>query len=80
MATSSGDLQLARQAYLWFMACMYMFAFASLYTQVPGGLHHKQRRGEGLETHCVYVCTLTVIGVFLFDNFLPLFWGGKQLE
>ena len=29
--------------------------------------------------HCVYVCTLTVIGVFLSDNFLPLFWRGKQL-
>ena len=21
--------------------------------------------GEGLETHCTYICTLTVIGVFL---------------
>ena len=40
---------------------------------------HRQRRGEGLETHCVYVCTLAVIGVFLFDNFLPLFWRGNQL-
>ena len=29
--------------------------------------------------HCVYVCTLTVIGMFLSDNFLPLFWRGKQL-
>ena len=34
---------------------------------------HRQRRGEGLEMHCVYVCTLTVIGVFLFDKFLSLF-------
>ena len=30
--------------------------------------------------HCVYIRTLTVIGMFLFDNFLPLFLGGKQLQ
>ena len=31
--------------------------------------------GEGLETHCTYICTLTVIGVFLQHNFYPTLSG-----
>ena len=32
------------------------------------GSHMYVQEYHGLETHCVYVCTLTVIGVFLFDR------------
>ena len=36
MAIRPEQHQRVRQAYLWLVACMYMFAFGSLYTQVPG--------------------------------------------
>lgn len=38
MAIAPGKLQVTRQVYLWLMACMYLFAFTSLYSQIPGKL------------------------------------------
>ena len=38
MAIAPGKLQVTRQVYLWLMACMYLFAFSSLYSQIPGKL------------------------------------------
>lgn len=38
MAIAPGKLQVTRQVYLWLMACMYLFAFSSLYSQIPGEL------------------------------------------
>lgn len=36
MAIAPGRLQVSRQVYLWLMAAMYLFAFSSLYSQIPG--------------------------------------------
>ncbi|XP_064399598.1 lipase maturation factor 2-like isoform X2 [Halichondria panicea] len=36
MAISAEKHQGTRQVFLWLMACTYLFAFASLYTQIPG--------------------------------------------
>ena len=36
MAIAPGRLQVSRQVYLWLMAGMYLFAFSSLYSQIPG--------------------------------------------
>lgn len=36
MAISSEAHLVTRQLFMWLMACMYLFAFVSLYTQVPG--------------------------------------------
>lgn len=35
---ASKEIQDTRQLYLWLMGCMYMFAFGSLYVQIPGML------------------------------------------
>ena len=36
MAISPEKVQRTRQVFLWLMSCVYMWAFASLYTQIPG--------------------------------------------
>lgn len=36
MAIGSESHVATRQLFMWAMACMYLFAFFSLYTQVPG--------------------------------------------
>ncbi len=36
MAASPEKVQCTRQVYLWLMASTYLFAFVSLYTQIPG--------------------------------------------
>lgn len=33
---ASREIQETRQLFLWLMGCMYMFAFGSLYVQIPG--------------------------------------------
>lgn len=39
MQTNTG-INFVRSLYLWCMAAIYLFAFGSLYYQIPGKIHH----------------------------------------